>query len=357
MKYKNPLNALVLLFSIIALPFSKEALSASACYQVFDFPSVSRIEATNETYLKVYFNNRHTDAKDDGIAYTYDKNQVWKIGEKVVLKHPQGRASLAGGENIPKACRSSAEQALKKIKPSKEEFVTLRPRYKHAISDPEFNLNQAITSCHNTSNYSLLGLGFYDGENSFGYGGVARFDRESGKLELVRNEFFAGDSINSIIEYNGQIFVGTTGFYECYGLPPTSGLLLYNWDKRKVSYVVNNEICGGVIHDMAVWNGDLWVATDMGLSKGTAPEDATHASTMWRYNWRNFVPSKNPGEGLREVACTDLYHELLLEMPLSNQHLETSIDFLLKSIEKNYGLKRFFIEFVEKHKKAIRGQE
>lgn len=300
-------NVSVLLLPILTLTLSKSALSGSACYQVFDFPSVSKIEAKNEDLLKVYFNNRHTEAKDDGVVYTYDKNQVWEIGEKVVLDHPQGGARSGGGENIPKSCKPAADRANKEIKPSKEEFVKLRPRAKHVLSDPEFNLNQAVTSCHNTSEYSLMGRGFYSGENSHGYGGIARLDKESGKLEVVRKKFLVGNSINSIIEYNGQIFIGTTGFFECGGLPPTSGLLLYNWDSKKVSYLINNQICGSVIHDMAVWNNELWVATDMGLSKGTAPDNATLASTMWRYNWKNYVPSKNPNEGLREVKCKDLY--------------------------------------------------
>lgn len=339
-----------LLGVLLVLSLFKSAFAASACYQVFDFPAASIIEPDNKEQLKVHFINRHTESKNDGIVYTYNEVQGWKREENVILDHPQGRVGFANGKPNPNACKPAAQHVESEIKLSRDEFVKYRPRLKRALADPEFSLNQSVTSCHATPEHTLMGLGFYDGENSYGYGGIAKLDAKSGKIEIARNNFIAESSINSIIEYNGQTFVGTTGFYECSGLPPTSGLMLYNWNKKRVSYLVNDDICGEVIHDMAVWDNELWIATDMGLSKGTAPPDASNASTMWRYNWENYIPSKNPDEGLVKVTCKELYHELLFEMPPSSPHFETSIDFLVKSISKKYSLKHFFVEFVEMQK-------
>lgn len=348
---------LILVFCLLVLPIDNDALGLSACYEVSDFPAASKIETDSEGRLKVFFNNRYTEPKDDGIVYMLDANREWKKEGIVTITHPQGRGGAIDGKFDSQACVSAASRVGAEIELSAEEFTNHRPRLEHVLADPEFNLSQTVASCHDTPESTLMGLGFYDGENTYGYGGIARLDKASGSLEVARNEYFADYSINSIIEYNDQIFAGTTGFYECYGLPPTSGLLLYNWDSKRVSYLVNNAICGDVIHDMAIWNDEIWVATDMGLSKGTAPADPEHASIMWRYNWKNYVPADNPDEGLREVSCKDLYHELLLDMPPSNPHIETSIDFLLKAVAKKYPLEHFFIEFVEKHKAALRELE
>ena len=336
--------------AVFALFLSKDALSATVCYQVFDFPSVSRIDAGNKDILKVYFNNRHTEDIKDGIEYTYHQADGWKRGEIVALGSPQG-------EGVPDSCKSAADQALTKIKLSVAEFVKLRPRYQRYTSGPDFRLDQTISSCHNTAEYKLFGLGFYEGEDTHGYGGIAKFNPVSGKLEIARHRSLAKNSINSIIEFNGHIFAGTTGFYECHGMPPTSGLLLYDWDQEKVSFA-RREICGGVIHDMAVWNDDLWIATDMGLSKGTRPDDAAKANRPWAYGWQNYIPAKNPDDGLIEVQCKQLYEDLLLDMPQSSeQGIESAIDFLIYGIDKKYAFNSFFADFIEKHKQVIKNQK
>ena len=74
--------------------------------------------------------------------------------------------------------------------------------------------------------------------------------------------------------------------------------------KREIGIHLAPEICGFAVRGMVEHDGQLWVATDLGLSVGTEQDEGTVA-------WTNYVPDLEHELLMRPVACYDLYEELL----------------------------------------------
>jgi hypothetical protein len=166
--------------------------------------------------------------------------------------------------------------------------------------------NQSVTSCASDGRNLWGGISFYGGEGYWGAGGLAKKDLETGRVEFVRPspQTFIEDSTGPIAYFENSLWMGTSWNGECGGPAPGSGLKKLVHYPSLDHYVAEDvpEVCGFAIRDFQEFDGALWVATELGLSK-LVDDDGPQ--------WTNFVPDlEHPGL-MRRTTCDDLYVELL----------------------------------------------
>lgn len=166
--------------------------------------------------------------------------------------------------------------------------------------------DQSVTSCASDGQNLWGGISFYGGEGYWGAGGLAKKDLESGKVEFVRPlpRRFINGSTGPIAFYANSLWMGTYGNGECGGPASGGGLKKLVHYRSLDHYVVEDvpEVCGFAIRDFQEFDGALWVATELGLSK-LVDDDGPQ--------WTNFVPALERPDLMRQITCDDLYVELL----------------------------------------------
>ena len=165
--------------------------------------------------------------------------------------------------------------------------------------------NESVQSCASDGQYNWGGITFYDSEGGWGVGGFVRQHLETGKIEYVRpTRGNLGMSTGPLAYYAGELWFGQTWFSECAGPESGTGLKRLVFHDNSDSYRVEEvpEVCGFAIRDFQEFEGSLWVATELGLSR-LSEQDGEH--------WTNFVPDMSDPSLMREVECDDLYAELL----------------------------------------------
>jgi len=162
--------------------------------------------------------------------------------------------------------------------------------------------NQQISSCATDGRFLWGGISFYEGERGWGVGGLVRQDIETGAVEIVRPRQLIDGSTGPLAYFANNLWMGDTWFGECAG--PSSGEGLKRLKQYDDFYGAEEvpEVCGFAIRDFQEFDGALWVATELGLSKLTDDDGLT---------WTNFVPDLNHPELMRQVSCEALYEELL----------------------------------------------
>lgn len=88
------------------------------------------------------------------------------------------------------------------------------------------------------------------------------------------------------------------------GPPSGTGLKQLVFHNHSRSYRVKEvpEVCGFAIRDFQEFDGSLWVATELGLSRLTQRDGL---------QWTNDVPDLSDPMLMRQVECDDLFAELL----------------------------------------------
>ncbi len=83
---------------------------------------------------------------------------------------------------------------------------------------------------------------------------------------------------------------------------PGIGVARYDWTQDRLDTFRGNKDgpCGMWANDVLVHNGELWVATELGISRYSLKRDT----------WRHFVPLNDTTQDLREASCQDIYQEV-----------------------------------------------
>lgn len=164
--------------------------------------------------------------------------------------------------------------------------------------------NESVQSCVSDGQYNWGGITFYGAEGGWGVGGLVRQDIENGEIEYVRTYELLGMSTGPLAYFAGTLWFGQTWMGECAGPGSGTGLKRLVFHERSQWYRVKEvpEVCGFAIRDFQEFEGSLWVATELGVSRLIEQDDL---------RWTNFVPDLEDPSLMREVQCDDLYAELL----------------------------------------------
>lgn len=155
--------------------------------------------------------------------------------------------------------------------------------------------NQYVSGCAVDGDTRWGGISFYSAEGGWGIGGLVRQETKTGTVEYLRFPELRSRSVNKLAHFDGYLWLSVGHNGECGGPAPGSGLKRL----KRNSIVEVPEVCGFAIRDFQEFDGALWVATELGLSRR---KDGV---------WTNYIPDMDHPGLLRETTCDDLYTELL----------------------------------------------
>jgi hypothetical protein len=307
--------------AVLTVPIVSLVHAALSCYHENDFPSVLKLEQTSNG-VRAYLGGRHNDYRS-GKSKTvlYSPGTGWVQGPDGDCK--QGWAGYCAKEDISGCRYNIPEVAL--CEQAKAAF----PDHVSGCSPEGFEQKVSVCTAHAGSVY--FGISFYQGEGVWGVGGVGRYDPRTRQVEIQRPALLRSSSINQIVHDGKSLWLGTTGHYECIGLPPTVGLVQLQWQSGSTKTRTsknNNGPCGFVVHGLISTGEALWVATDLGISVLGGAGFSADA-------WRHFVPDLGNGSIMRETTCEALYTELLDSLPReSNGVSDSSYNLLVQNLKK-----------------------
>lgn len=215
---------------------------------------------------------------------------------KVVFQH--GLSQLSTYDHESEGC----PEDLPKIVLTQEKFLMLRPEYRRDLERGESvptDFGQVPASCKQVGPHVFFGLSFYGGEGMSGVGGIGRFDTQTRELELRHPQALRAQSVYELLVVDQALWLVTTFF----GEGPTYGgsLARYEWEKGQFeTFDGAKGPCGFDIKDVLVHERELWVATELGISRYSLE----HGS------WRHFMPADKESQALREITCREIYQDL-----------------------------------------------
>lgn len=189
-------------------------------------------------------------------------------------------------------------------------------------SDSEWKSTTSVV-CAASGRYVFGGASFYDGEGISGTGAIARYDTETGILDVRHPRFLRDLSIDHIAAEGQVLWFGTTQHFECVGDPFARGLVRYDWDTAEIETYEESDDgpLGFVVHGLVLTPARIWVATDIGISM------LDRASGTWRH----WIPDGKPGAiRIREITPAKAFRmlfasidrERLMNDSYSNQLVE-----------------------------------
>ncbi len=166
--------------------------------------------------------------------------------------------------------------------------------------------NEIAVECLRQGDDVFFGIAFYAGEGSYGVGGIGKYNPHTRLLEIRRPALLKEYSVAGLAHDGESLWIATMHHGEGFG-GSANGLVRYNWqlDHAESFVGTSDGPCGFWINDLLWKGGQLWVATDLGMSRF---DKATGS-------WAHFVPVNNSGKALRETSCEKLYMELLDSLP------------------------------------------
>lgn len=212
--------------------------------------------------------------------------------------------------------RESCSENVPAVNLTKKEYLKLRPdpRYPNYLPD---EIEQVTTSCTRVDSLVYFGLAFYSGEGTGGVGGIGRLDLHTGKVDVRRPQLLRTASVHKLLVLDKSVWVttkdeteGTTG--------PGIGIARYDWAQNRLETFqgAKDGPCGMWANDMLVHDGELWVATELGISR----------YSLKRGTWRHFVPLNDTTQDLREVACHDVYQEIASRLSATPDKMDDVCD-------------------------------
>ena len=254
------------------------------------------------------------DPNDPGAAYTvpvisYSERKGFSR-EKPFTCHTARPCEV--NATRPTACESSLPPAERLIADAlrSEPALAENPADPSAPRAPGNNgVDQKYGACTVRDGNTWFGISYYRGEGSTGIGGIGRYDPKTRKLELRRPKVLRESSIFHLLHDGDYLWLGTAGEYECEGTPPTLGLVRYDWKTGNALAFLDGSDgpCGLLVNGLAQVGDDVWVATDLGLSRWNRKTS----------KWRNYVLDAAASPPARETSCPDLYRRLLQTLPRS----------------------------------------
>ncbi len=262
------------------------ARAATVCYDTAFQPAVSRLEPTLDGFRAILAAGTNlVDGQASSIARDV---RGWRRDEVRACTHPDSCAREA-----------RCSEAIPEIELSFEEFQRRRPDLGPVWDHIE--IEQRVGPCIREGDVVWFGIVFYQGEGFSGAGGVGRYDKKTKRLEVHRIAELNDVSVFQIAKLGDELFLGTTHEYECVGHPPGAGLLRHRWNENETRRELR--VCGLVPSDLLVRGDEIWVATDLGLSRirGEVVD--------------NFVPDLADDRLMRTTTCSVLYDHLLDTLP------------------------------------------
>ncbi len=296
------------------------------CYDDKYYPSVTRLEQT-QTGFVAHLGGRYlsTDSNVSSPLFKwpkliYTQKDRW---EKV------GMESCSGYECLVR--KDPGRVDVPPVALSYEEAVVLRPEFK----DYKYEIEQKITAWTDRTGMIWFGIGFYSGEGTTGVGGIGRYDPKTKKMEVRRPMLIRDSSVRPVLYDGKYLWFGTFGAYECIGSTPMHGLVRYEWDTDRIETFKGKEDgpCGFIINDLLLQGDDLWVATDLGLSR----------LNRKLKKWDHYLPDPDAITPMRQTTCAKLYTGLLDTLPKKS---DTNLDFEGAYIQQFNSLAHFRPDFL-----------
>lgn len=288
----------ILTLAVTVIACTPAAYGGWACSIDHAYPEVSELKIEDGKLVAVL-----------GTYFAHTKDRGSAERPRYLIEHPRLSMS-AGGKwerdglgGPPDMWDGSGQQCIDA--PEDPEAAWKAAHYDAPFARAEGDwFDQSVTSCASDGKAIWGGISFYGAEGGWGVGGLVKKDTETGFVEYVRPPKLIGGSTGPLAYFADSLWMGTTWFGECAGPTPGTGLKKLKYYPHSDFYGVDEvpEVCGFAIRDFQEFDGALWIATELGLSKLVDDDGAV---------WTNFVPDLDHPELLRQVSCDAFYTELL----------------------------------------------
>ena len=286
----------LLLFALVSSP----ARAGSSCSIDRAYPEVAELRVEGGTLVAIL-----------GTHFANPEMVTWPNGQEAYrLNYPrlsmsdQEQWQLEGYGEAPSRWEGTQEGCFSASDdPEKAWMAAYGSLSKMRNAEGDW-FDESISSCTTVGDATWGGISFYGAEGGWGIGGLAKKDLQTGDVEFLRPHRLIGGSTGPVAHFAGYLWIGMTWFGECSGPSPGVGMKRLGTQRGREYHRVYEvpEVCGFAVRDFQEFQGALWAATELGLSK-LVDEDGP--------KWTNYVPDLNDPMLLREVSCDDLYAELL----------------------------------------------
>jgi hypothetical protein len=272
---------------LILLAFGA-AHAASTCYDDKDYPAIGGLAPTPSGY-RIVLSGAERRGSDTAPVLEFSSGR-WQLAGRVpckfgrCVKETQG-CSIRTPDDMD--LNEDIEQTL--------------------LNKGVEEIDQKVSACVESGGYVYFGIGFYWGEGTRGVGGIGRWDKKTGKVDVRRPQQLQETGVTHLAHDGKYLWIGTGNQHECMGMVPTEGLLRYDWDKDHLDRAdpSGQGLCGFMVRGLLVRDHTLVVATDMGLSLGSG------VGLENPIRWRHLVPDLQAPGFMRETTCDALYNHLL----------------------------------------------
>jgi hypothetical protein len=228
---------------------------------------------------------------------------------------------------------------------------------------PNSYFEQELVGCVEFGDETWSGTSWYGGEGSWGVGGIIGFNALTQRTDGRYLWGLHGYSVSHLELFDEQLWIGTTYRGECGGPASGFGIKRYPLVRGKPfpyevvdpKYTIpprgtqawdEPRICGFAARDMLIVDGDLWIATELGLSVVRLKDG--------ELVFDNYVPDLTSDSLMRKVSCDDLYTELL-ESPrsITDEGFDIGVMFdqFWARLSKHRG------EFTRRHLRRLHGHD
>ena len=212
--------------------------------------------------------------------------------------------------------KGACSENVPEINLTQQEYINLHPNPSYPDYYPD-TIEQAPTSCTRVGSLVYFGIAFYGGEGSGGVGGVGRLDLHTGKVDVRRPQLLRTTSVDKLFVIDKSVWV-TTKDYSEGTTGPGIGIARYDWVQDRLDTFQGNKDgpCGMWANDMLVHDGELWVATELGISR----------YSLKHGTWRHFVPINATSQDLRETSCHEIYQAVASHLSATPEKMDDVCD-------------------------------
>ncbi|MDQ2070836.1 hypothetical protein [Natronospira bacteriovora] len=292
----------MVVFALAMTFYTHAANSAAHCYDLHHLPAVGELSVENGLVHATIIGNGTAAGHLNELSQEAERHQM--ENRPTIAYDPE-----AGWRSIGKKdCRR--QRGCKRSNVASCEFpaVSLSETEKQLLP-PVVRLEQSGGACVHEDDRTYFGLSFYHGEGVGDLGGWGWLD-DSGEPTVRRTTSLLHSSVNAIAHDGQHLWLGTYHNMECIGEYPAKGLLVVDLGTERVRAAsVRRASCGFVFHDMLMHDGDLWISSDMGVSRVKQPaKDGLWARAT------HYAPTGDAENPIIEVQCDEIYRNYLKNM-------------------------------------------